>query len=149
MHLFAAAGPHISVKAEEMFRIGDIVITNSHLLGVLGIVILLWLLFRTRSTVLGRKKPNFATRLVTWTFEGLYNSVRQVIPDQKWAARVAPVAITIFFFVIAQYWMGILPIVGPITMNGSPIFRPFVADLNMTFALAIVTIVAAPTVLAR
>lgn len=143
MHLFAAAGPHISVKAEEMFRIGDIVITNSHLLGVLGIVILLWLLFRTRSTVLGRKKPNFATRLVTWTFEGLYNSVRQVIPDQKWAARVAPVAITIFFFVIAQYWMGILPIVGPITMNGSPIFRPFVADLNMTFALAIVTIVAA------
>ena len=103
MHLFAAAGPHISVKAEEMFRIGDIVITNSHLLGVLGIIILLWLLFRTRSTVLGHKKPNFATRLVTWTFEGLYNSVRQVIPDQKWAARVAPVAITIFFFVIAQY----------------------------------------------
>ena len=39
--------------------------------------------------------------------------------------------------------MGILPIVGPITIGGTPMFRPFVADLNMTFALAIVTIVTA------
>ena len=93
---------------------------------------------------LGKKKPNFATRLITWTFEGLYGTVRQVIPDEKLAKKVAPVAITIFFFVIAQYWMGILPIVGPITVGeGTPLFRPFVADLNMTFALAIVTIVAA------
>jgi F-type H+-transporting ATPase subunit a len=71
--------------------------------------------------------------------------VKQVIPDEAWAKKVAPVAITIFFFVIAQYWMGILPIVGPITIgeHATPLFRPFVADLNMTFALALVTIVAA------
>ena len=52
-------------------------------------------------------------------------------------------AITIFFFVIAQYWLGILPIVGPITIHGVPMFRAFVADLNTTFALAIITIVTA------
>ena len=144
MHFFAAAGPHISIKAEEILNLGGVSITNSHMLGLLGIIILVWLLFGARAVALGRKKPNFSTRLITWTFEGLYGTVRQVIPDEKWAKKVAPVAITIFFFVIAQYWMGILPIVGPITVGeGTPLFRPFVADLNMTFALAIVTIVAA------
>lgn len=141
--LFAAAGPHISVKAEELFTVSGITITNSHMLGILGLIILVALLFRVRSVALGKKKPNFATRLVMWTFEGLYGTVKQVIPEEKWARRVAPLAITIFFFVIAQYWMGILPIVGPITVGDTPLFRPFVADLNMTFALAIVTIIAA------
>lgn len=140
---FASTGPHISVKAEEIFSIGGMPITNSQLLGSLGLIILVWALFRTRAVVLGKKKPNFLTRLILWTFNGLYGTVKQVIPDETWARRVAPVAITIFFFVIAQYWLGILPIVGPITMNGAPMFRAFVADLNMTFALAIVTIVAA------
>lgn len=143
IQFFASAGPHISVKAEELFNIGGVSITNSHMLGILGVVVLVWLLFRTRATALGRRKANFATRLVSWTFEGLYGTVKQVIPEEKWAKKVAPLAITIFFFVIAQYWMGILPFVGPITINGTPVFRALVADLNMTFALAIVTIVAA------
>lgn len=143
MQFFAAAGPHISIKAEELFNVGGLSITNSHMLGTLGLIILVWLLFQARAVALGRKASNFATRLVSWTFEGLYNTVRQVIPDEKWAKRVAPLVITIFFFVIAQYWMGILPIVGPITVGDTPLFRPFVADLNMTFALAIVTIIAA------
>ena len=143
MHFFAAAGPHISIKAEEILNLGGVSITNSHMLGLLGIIILVWLLFGARAVALGKKKPNFATRLITWTFEGLYGTVRQVIPDEKWAKKVAPVAITIFFFVVAQYWLGLLPIVGPIMVNGTPLFRGMVADLNMTFALAIVTIVAA------
>ena len=142
---FAEAGPHISVKADEIANIGGISITNSHMLGILGLVVLVWLMFRTKSAVTGKKKHNFMTRLVQWTFDGLYNTVHQVIPDEKWARRVAPLVITIFFFVIAQYWLGLLPIVGPITVgeHGTPLFRGGVADLNMTFGLAIVTIVAA------
>ena len=140
---YFAAGPHISIKAEQLFTIAGVPITNSQMLGLLGLIVLVWLLFHTRAVALGKKKANFATRLVSWTFNGLYSTVKQVIPDEVWARRVAPVAITIFFFVIAQYWMGILPIVGPITIDGAPLFRPFVADLNMTFALAIVTIVTA------
>ncbi|QWQ32630.1 F0F1 ATP synthase subunit A [Candidatus Minimicrobia naudis] len=69
----------------------------------------------------------------------------KVIPDQKWARKVAPLCITLFFFIVAQYWLGLLPIVGPITIgeHHTPLFRGGVADLNMTFGLAIVTIVAA------
>lgn len=145
MPFFAATGPHISVKAQEVFDVLGISITNSHMLGLMGLIVLVWLMLRTVAAVNGAKKHNFATRLLVWAFEGLYNTVLQVIPDQKWAKRVAPLTITIFFFVISQYYLGLLPFVGPIHTipEGIPLFRGGVADLNMTFSLAIVTIVAA------
>ena len=108
MELMAAAGPHISIKADEIATIAGVSLTNSHTLGLLGLLVLVWLLFRTRAAVLGKKKHNFATRLVHWAFDGLYDTVRQVIPDETWARRVAPLSITIFFFVLAQYWLGLL-----------------------------------------
>lgn len=141
----ASAGPHISVKVDEVFNVAGVSITNSHLMGFLGLIVLVWAMFRTRAAVLGKKKHNFITRLIQWTFDGLYNTVCQVIPDRKWARKVAPLCITLFFFIVAQYWLGLLPIVGPITIgeHHAPLFRGGVADLNMTFGLAIVTIVAA------
>lgn len=141
----ASAGPHISVKVDEVLNVAGVSITNSHLMGFLGLIVLVWAMFRTRAAVLGKKKHNFVTRLIQWTFDGLYNTVCQVIPDQKWARKVAPLCITLFFFIVAQYWLGLLPIVGPITIgeHHAPLFRGGVADLNMTFGLAIVTIVAA------
>lgn len=144
LQAFAATGPHISVKAQEIFLVGGVSITNSHLLGVLGLIVMVWALLRTKQAVEGRKAHNFITRLVVWVFEGLYGTVHQIIPETAWARRVAPLTITIFFFVISQYYMGLLPFVGPITLaDGTPLFRGMVADLNMTFALAIVTIVSA------
>lgn len=142
--IMANASLHVSVKADEIFTIFGFPVTNSHMLGVVGLVVLMWLMFRTRAVALGKKKPTFMTRLVNWTFDGLYKTVGQVIPDQKWARRVAPLCITIFFFIVAQYWLGLLPVVGPITIgeHHTPLFRGGVADLNMTFGLAIVTIVA-------
>ena len=116
INYMANAGPHISVKVDEVFNVAGVSITNSHLVGILGLVVLVWLMFRTRAAVLGKKKHNLATRLVQWTFDGLYDTVGQVIPDEKWARKVAPLCITLFFFIIAQYWLGLLPIVGPITI---------------------------------
>ncbi|QHU89350.1 F0F1 ATP synthase subunit A [Candidatus Saccharibacteria bacterium oral taxon 955] len=142
---FAATGPHISVKADEIFSVAGVSITNSHLLGILGLIVLVWALIATKRAAMGRTRHSFITKLFLWAFEGLYATVGQVIPDAKWARRVAPLSITIFFFVVAQYWMGLLPFVGPITVgeHHTPLFRGGVADLNMTFALAGVTIVAA------
>ena len=98
----ANAGLHISVKADEVFNVFGFPVTNSHMLGVVGLVVLMWLMFRTRAVALGKKKPTFMTRLMNWTFDGLYKTVGQVIPDQKWARRVAPLCITIFFFIVAH-----------------------------------------------
>lgn len=142
----AVAGPHISVKADEIANIGGVSITNSSLLGLFGLLLLVWLMFSVRAVAVGKKKKhNLVTGLIHWAFDGLYDTVRQVIPDEKWAKKVAPLTITIFFFVIAQYWLGLLPVVGPITVgeHHTPLLRGGVADLNMTFGLAIITIIAA------
>ena len=66
-----AALPHISVKADEVFSIAGLPITNANLVGILGLVLLVWLMFRTQAAMLGRKKSNFATRLTLWCIEGL------------------------------------------------------------------------------
>lgn len=147
--MFFAAVPHISVKADEVFSIAGWPITNANLVGLLGLIVLAWLMFRTRAAVLGKKKANFATRLTVWCFEGLYNTVGQVIPSKKWTRRVAPLVITMFFFIAAQYWLGLLPVVGPVMVGHTPLFRGQNADLNMTFALAAITIVMAQVYAAR
>ena len=101
INYMANAGPHISVKVDEVFNVAGVSITNSHLVGILGLIVLVWLMFRTRAAVLGKKKHNLATRLVQWTFDGLYDTVGQVISDEKWARKVAPLCITLFFFIVS------------------------------------------------
>jgi F-type H+-transporting ATPase subunit a len=87
-------------------------------------------------------KTGFFTRLATWTIEGLYTTVKQVVPDADFAKKVAPFTISIFFFVIFNYYFGILPFVGEVfTLHHAPLFRGGAADLNFTFMLAILTIV--------
>ena len=49
----ANAGLHISVKADEVFNVFGFPITNSHMLGIVGLVVLIWLMFRTRAAALG------------------------------------------------------------------------------------------------
>ena len=82
MHWLAAAGPHISIKADEIINLGGLSITNSQLLGLLGLVVLVWLMFRLRLAALGRRSHTVATRLVAWVFESLLHTVEQVIPDK-------------------------------------------------------------------
>ena len=51
----ASAGPHISVKVDEVLNIAGVSMTNSHLMGFLGLIVLVWAMFRTRAAVLGKK----------------------------------------------------------------------------------------------
>lgn len=147
--LFSAAGLHVSMPAEHIFSIGSFSVTNALIYGAIFYALLAWLMYAVVRAVRGKSKPNFITRLVVWIFETLYRSVEEIIGDKRIARKVAPLSISIFFFVIVQYWSGILPVVGPITVDGVPLFRSMVADLNMTFALAIITIVAAQVYAAR
>lgn len=136
----AAAGPHISIKADVLFWLGPLPITNSMLLGLLGYLIVIWLMFSTvRALRSGRQ--TVVTRAVMMVFEMLYRTVEQVIGSQSLARRVAPLSITLFFVILINYWLGILPFVGPITYHHVPLFRGLVADMNVTFALAIISMV--------
>lgn len=135
-------GPHVSLPAEAIFHIGSFPITNSMILGLLGYALTIWALWYTAGKVRKNNKNRFVSG-IQWVFEMLYSTVEQVVGDKQVARRLAPLAITLFFFIFIQYVIGTLPGVGPITVNGTPIFRSLVADLNTTFALAIITMVMA------
>lgn len=138
---FAATDMHVSLTAEPLFSIGGVTITNSMVLGVIGTLIVLLVMFYAARKV-KRGQTNRFVGLFRWAFDSLYGQITDIISDRKLARSIAPLAITIFFFVLINYWLSVLPGVGTITWNGVPIFRALVADLNFTFALAIITIVA-------
>lgn len=139
---FAAENsPHVSLAAEEIFSVGGVSITNAIILGILGYILLISLFLRVAYVVKKGKKGGFLVRLVLWAYEGLHKTVEDVIGDKKVARNLAPLPITLFFFIITQYYLGILPFVGPVTLHDTPLFRGFAADLNTTFGLAIITLV--------
>jgi len=139
----AQSSPHVSLAAEEIFNVGGVPITNAAILGTLGYVLLIALLVRTAYVVKKGKKRSMMVKLLVWGYEGLYGQVLAVVGDKKIARTLAPLPITLFLFIITQYYLGILPFVGPITIHGTPLFRGFAADLNTTFGLAIITLVTA------
>jgi F-type H+-transporting ATPase subunit a len=145
-HLFAAesekASPHVSLPAEQIFTIAGFPITNSWFTGIFGTALVIWMFFYVAGKVKRDEKNRFVS-LIQWIFEGLYGTVEQAIGDKQLARKIAPLSITMFFFILINYWVGILPIVGSITVDGIPVFRSLIADLNVTFALAIITIVMA------
>jgi len=131
---------HISLAAEPIFYVGGIAITNALIMGFLGLIVTLWICFYVAIKV-RQKKYNRFVGIFQWMFDGLLNQINDIIPDKKLARKITPLAVTIFFFVLINYWISVLPGVGSITWNDVPLFRGLTADLNFTFMLAIVTIV--------
>jgi F-type H+-transporting ATPase subunit a len=138
----AAEGPHISIAPDILFHLGPLVITNSFLLGFIGSLVVLGILWATARGV-QRGSRNRFIHAMFWAFEGLYDTTVEVIGDRHVARKVVPLAITLVFFFIINNWLGLLPIVGPITWDGVPMFRGAAADLNVTVAIAIMSIITA------
>lgn len=135
-------GLKISIGAEEIFSLGGLDVTNAVVTGLLGYILLGFLMFYVGRVVRSGRRRNFIVKLVVWGYEKLRVTVEDVIGDKKMTARIAPLPITIFLFVITQYYLGILPFVGPVALNGVPLFRGAAADLNTTFSLAILSLIA-------
>lgn len=143
VNLFASeAGPHISIAPDTLFHLGPLTITNSFLLGILGSLLVLWMLWFTARGVVSGSRNRFV-HFVYWIFENLYDTAVEVIGDKNIARRVVPLAITLVFFFAINNWLGLIPLVGPVTWEGVPMFRGAAADLNVTVAIAIVSMLTA------
>ena len=137
---FAASNIEISVGSQELFKVAGFPVTNSMLTGLLGIVVM-FAVFAYVVSMLKRGKYNRFVGLVQWAFEGMLGQVYDVIPDAKLARKVAPLALSIFFIMLFSYWMSVLPGLESITYNRVPILRSLAADLNFTFAVAIIVLI--------
>ncbi len=139
INLFAREQPTVSVAPQTLFHVGKFIVTNSQMLGVLGIATLLIVLFIVKAQVKRGRRGRFM-HMVMWMFESLYDTAVEVIGDRSVALKVLPLAVTLFFFFLINNWFGVLPIVGEsLTYHHVAVFRGAAADMNMTFALAIIS----------
>jgi F-type H+-transporting ATPase subunit a len=138
----AATSPHISLVAEPIFYIGPFPITNSTILGMLGLVIMFTVLFSTVKRVKSGKHNRLSIAVLA-LFEMLFDTMTEALGSRELAKKLAPLAVTIFLFVLINNWLGIFPFVGPITVGNDPLFRGLAADLNFTAAIAIIAMATA------
>ncbi|HEY8992269.1 MAG TPA: FoF1 ATP synthase subunit a [Candidatus Microsaccharimonas sp.] len=137
---FAALDLHVSIGAQTLFTIFGFNVTNAIFTGLVGVIITVAILVYVAVSV-KRGKYNRFIGLVQWVFEGLLRQINDIIPDKKLAKKMTPLVITMFFVIMFNYWLSVLPGLDSIKFNGVPIMRSAAADLNFTLALAIITVV--------
>ncbi len=124
--------------------VGGLPITSTMMATWLSMLILITLavVVRRRLSVVPGKLQSIFELLVG----GLYQYVEETLESKKLAARYFPILITIFLFLLAMNWTGLLPGVASIGFWQShgesqhlvPLFYPPATDLNLPLAFAFV-----------
>ncbi len=137
---------HISIVPEILFHIGPLSVTNTLLTAWLVVVAVSIAAIIFSSTL--KRMPGKIQTAIEGVVEGLLNFFETIAGNREMAKRFFPLVATIFIFVLLSNWAGIIPGVGSIGLremhNGKeefvPLFRSVFSDLNMTLALALITV---------
>jgi F-type H+-transporting ATPase subunit a len=134
----------LTQKAVEITRIFGFPITNSMI--VTWIVALILIVFAQYATGNMKQVPDGAQNFSEWLVESLYNFLEGIIGSHL-VERTFWFFATIFIFILAANWIGLIPGVGSVgwghqTSHGFQIDQPLLrganADVNMTLAMALV-----------
>lgn len=134
----------LSQKALEVTRVMGFPITNSMV--VTWIVALALIIFAQLATRKMKQVPEGAQNFVEWLVEGLYRFIEGVIGPHL-TKRTFWFFATIFIFILSANWFGLVPGVGSIGWGhytsdrfivDEPLLRGANADVNLTFAMALV-----------
>lgn len=139
MQRFADSGPSVHVAPVGVLHIGGWTITNSILYGwAVALVIIVFLITVARKVTIKPKRG--ATQFVEAGVEFVTGMVESAFEDKKRAPKYVPFFVTLFFFILLNNWLGLIPGVGDSIQRGdNPFLRPFTADLNGTLAIGLVT----------
>ncbi len=140
LSLFGAIEFHVSISSQPIFYVWGVPVTNAMITGLAGVIITVAILWYVSGRV-KRDKYNRFVGLVMWVFEGLLKQVNDIIPDKKLARKITPLAVTIFFVVLINYWLSVIPGLDSVKWNGVPVLRSLTADLNFTLGLALITLI--------
>ncbi len=136
----------ISLPAEKIAQIGSFPITNSLLTSwIVSAIFVVGALIISRQN---KKVPGKFQNAVEMIVEGLFNFTSQIIGSASTTKKYFPLLGTLFIFIIINNWIGLLPGVGSIGFWGQhhgqtvliPLLRGANADLNMTIALALISV---------
>ncbi len=136
---FAESGPAVHIAPAPVLHVGGLTITNSILYGWICMVIMLVALIAVARRVTIHPKGGFI-QFIEMGAEFIMKTVESGFDDKKQARKYMPYFVTLFFFLVFNNWLGLLPGVGEaLTVNGVPVLRAFTADLNATLAAATIT----------
>lgn len=142
----AAADHHpehaISLAAEPVIQTPFFAITNSVLTSTFVVLIVAAIVFSLKKKL----KPGRFQSFFEIIIEGALNLCDQVTGERKLSKKVLPLALSIFFFVLLNNWLGIMPLtwIGTIQHGAFvPFIRGGTADLNTTLVLGLVTVLGA------
>ncbi len=139
--IFSVSGPVVHIAPGVIFYIRGVAITNSMLYGWVSIVIICVLLISVARKVTINPKGGII-QYVEAVSEFVINLVENSFDDKQKAKKYIPYFVTLFVFILLNNWLGLLPIVGEGFQSlGVPLFRPFTADLDATFAMAAFTMI--------
>jgi F-type H+-transporting ATPase subunit a len=137
-------GHGLPQKAVEIARPFGFPITNSMV--VTWIVAIGLIVFAQLATRRMAQVPGGAQNFLEWLIESVYNLLESIMGEHL-VKRTFWFFATIFIFILAANWAGLIPGVGTIgwghrTAEGfvvdQPLFRGANADLNLTLAMALV-----------
>lgn len=138
----------ITLFAEPIFHLENFNITNALLTSwvVVGIIIILAVFLRFSLKEVPSKLQNIFEIIV----DGALDLCDQVTNSRALSVKIFPIAISVFFFILINNWLGLLPIGGlGLLERGEdglafiPFLRGGTADINTTIALAVMAVVGA------
>ncbi len=128
----------ISIKAEPVFFLFSIPITNSLLLSAV-----VFFFFTLIAVAYYRysfwKRKNAFYYFITFLLRSIYQLFQSVLHEHT--DYFFPLLGSFFLYILFQNWFGLLPGVGSILLNHVPLLRGNNADLNATFSLALLSVV--------
>lgn len=132
---------HIPTLAPEtIFQIGSLPVTNTmvNTWVAMAIFLIIGLLLRNNVKMRPGKLQNFFEHIL----ELVMGYFDQVTGDRAKTLRFLPIAGSVFFFILLSNWLGLLPGTGSITIGHDFLLRPANTDLNLTVAMALVSVIA-------
>lgn len=137
----------VTLFAEPVMHIGSVSITNSLLSGWLVVILVIVLSFIIRMKI--SQIPGRLQSFLEIVMEGALDLCDQVTGQRTLSLKVFPVVFSVFFFVLLNNWLGLLPGVGSIGFYEMhegvntfiPLLRGGTADINTTLALGFLAVI--------
>ena len=133
---------NISLRAENVFHIGSLPVTNAVLLAFIVLILLTVLAVTLKNKL--KMVPGMLQNIVEVILEGALGLMDSVLGNRKTSERYLPLVFTIFLFVLFSNWLGLVPGVGSVMVghgaDAVPLFRSPASDLNFTLALALIAV---------
>jgi len=137
-----------TLASETIGHIGGFEIRNTMIMAwiVMAILIIVALVLKKRKY---QMVPTGLQNLVESIVGFMFDFFDAIVQDRKQTMKFFPIVATIFIFIILANWLGIFPGVGTVLIEGMhdghemmiPVFRSMNADVNMTFAFAVVSVI--------